>query len=369
MPTGAESVFTGKENLSGEITLGISGGHLAYSPAMPQHESADTFSPQEAPKPKRLEQQLREALRARGCSLATEQAYWMWVRQFILFHEKRHPREMGAGEVQEFLTHLAVDRELRGSSQSQCLNALVFLYKQVMGVPLGDVSTFVKAHRVKKMPVVLSKEETVRLLAALDDQWRLMAQLLYGAGLRCMECVRLRVKDVDLARGVITLNDTKGGTGRVTMLPLAAVAGLREQLAKARALWEEDRAAVVPGVELPGAYGRKDPTAGVRWEWFWLWPSHKLTVDPRSGIFRRHHVMEDNIQRAVKRAAEKVGIPKRVSPHVLRHSFATHLLETGTDIRTLQTLLGHRDVATTMIYTHVMKVPGLGVRSPLDRMD
>ena len=369
MPTGAESSFTGKENLSGEITLGISGGRLAYSPTMPQNESADTISPREAPKPKRLEQQLREALRARGCSLSTEQAYWMWVRQFILFHEKRHPREMGAGEVQEFLTHLAVDRELRGSSQSQCLNALVFLYKHVMGVPLGDVSTFVKAHLVKKMPVVLSKEETVRLLAVLDDQWRLMAQLLYGAGLRCMECVRLRVKDVDLGRGVITLNDTKGGTGRVTMLPLAAVAGLREQIAKARALWEEDRAAVVPGVNLPGAYGRKDPTAGVRWEWFWLWPSHKLTEDPRSGIFRRHHVMEDNIQRAVKRAAEKAGIPKRVSPHVLRHSFATHLLETGTDIRTLQTLLGHRDVATTMIYTHVMKVPGLGVRSPLDRMD
>ena len=339
---------------------------MAYHSEMPQHESADPISPVEAPKPKKLEQQLREALRARGCSLATEQAYWMWVRQFVLFHDRRHPRELGAGEVQEFLTHLAVDRELRGSSQSQCLNALVFLYKYVLGVPLGDVSTFVKAHRVKKVPVVLSKEETMRLLAGLDDQWRLMAQLLYGAGLRCMECVRLRVKDVDLGRGVITLNDTKGGTGRVTMLPKAAVAGLREQLARARVLWEEDRVAGVPGVELPGAYGRKDPAAGVRWEWFWVWPSHKLSKDPRREAVRRHHVMEDNIQRAVKRAAEKANIPKRVSPHVLRHSFATHLLESGTDIRTLQTLLGHRDVATTMIYTHVMRVPGLGVRSPLD---
>ena len=318
--------------------------------------------------PKKLEQRLADAVRARGYSLDTERAYWMWTRQFILHFDKRHPDEMGDPEVQEFLSHLAVDRELGASSQSQCLNALVFLYKFVLGKPLGDVSKFVRAHRVKKMPVVLSKDETLRLLSGLDSQWRTMAQLLYGAGLRCMECVRLRVKDVDLERGLIILNDTKGGTGRTTMLPQGAIPALREQLAQARVLFDADRAAGVPGVGLPGAFERKDPKAGERWEWFWVWPSRALSADPRSGVVRRHHVMEDNIQRAVRKAAAVANIPKRVSPHVLRHSFATHLLESGKDIRTIQTLMGHRDVATTMIYTHVAKVPGLGVRSPLDEL-
>jgi integron integrase len=335
---------------------------------MPSSQSAEALTTEPPPKPKKLEQRLAEAVRARGFSLETEKAYWMWTRQFILHFDMRHPQEMGDAEVQEFLTHLAVDRELRGSSQSQCLNALVFLYRFVLGKPLGDVSSFVKATRVKKLPVVLSKEEVTRLLAGLDDQWRAMAQLLYGAGLRCMECVRLRVKDVDLDRGLICLSDTKGGTGRATMLPQGVVPALREQLACARALWEKDRAEGVPGVGLPGAFERKDPKAGERWEWFWVWPSRGLSPDPRSGVVRRHHLMEDNIQRAVKRAAEKAGIPKRVSPHVLRHSFATHLLESGKDIRTIQTLMGHRDVATTMIYTHVAKQPGLGVRSPLDEL-
>ena len=335
---------------------------------MPSSPYAESASSEPPPQPKKLEQRLAEAVRARGFSLETEKAYWMWTRQFIRHFDLRHPQEMGDAEVQEFLTHLAVDRELRGSSQAQCLNALVFLYRFVLGKPLGDVSGFVKATRVKKLPVVLSKEEVTRLLAGLDDQWRAMAQLLYGAGLRCMECVRLRVKDVDLERGLIVLSDTKGGTGRATMLPQGVVPALREQLARARALWEKDRAEGVPGVGLPGAFERKDPQAGERWEWFWVWPSRGLSADPRSGVVRRHHVMEDNIQRAVRRAAEAAGIAKRVSPHVLRHSFATHLLESGKDIRTIQTLLGHRDVATTMIYTHVAKVPGLGVRSPLDEL-
>jgi integron integrase len=339
---------------------------LAYAPDMPTSQNANLSSPQTPPKPKKLEQKLAEAVRARGFSLETEKAYWMWTRQFILHFDKRHPEEMGDAQVQEFLTHLAVDRELRGSSQAQCLNALVFLYKFVLGKPLGDVSSFVRAQRVKKMPVVLSKAEVGQLLEALEPQSRLMCQLLYGAGLRCMECVRLRVKDVDLGRGLITLCDTKGGTGRTTMLPQGAIEPLREQLAKARVLWEKDRAEGVPGVGLPGAFERKDPKAGERWEWFWVWPSRALSPDPRSGVVRRHHLMEDNIQRAVKKAAEKTGIAKRVSPHVLRHSFATHLLEAGRDIRTIQTLMGHRDVETTMIYTHVAKVPGLGVRSPLD---
>ena len=346
--------------------VGVSVRLLAYVADMPTPQYANNVPPQTPPKPKKLEQRLAEAIRARGFALETEKAYWMWTRQFILHFDMRHPEEMGDAEVQEFLTHLAVDRELRGSSQSQCLNALVFLYKFVLGKPLGDVSSFVRAHRVKKMPVVLSKGEVFRLLEVLERQSRLMCQLLYGAGLRCMECVRLRVKDVDLERGIITLCDTKGGTGRTTMLPQGSIAALREQLALARVLWEKDRAEGVPGVGLPGAFERKDPMAGTRWEWFWVWPSRALSADPRSGVVRRHHVMEDNIQRAVKKAAEKTGIAKRVSPHVLRHSFATHLLESGKDIRTIQTLMGHRDVETTMIYTHVANVPGLGVRSPLD---
>ena len=323
--------------------------------------------PTAAPK-KRFEQEFREAIRVRGYSMATEDSYWMWTRQFIVFHGKRHPRELGAPEVQAFLSHLAVNRNVSGSTQSQALNALVFLYRHVLKADLGDASQFVRARRPRKVPVVLSPEEARALLARLDGTALLMAQILYGAGLRLMECVRLRVKDADLKRGVITLQDTKGGHGRVTMLPAAARAGLEAQLARARRLWEKDRAEGVPGVAMPHAMEVKMPGAGESWPWFWVFPSPGLSRDPRSGVVRRHHVFEDTLQRAVKRAAQEAGIAKPVGTHALRHSFATHLLETGTDIRTLQTLLGHRDVATTMIYTHVMKAPGLGVRSPLDAL-
>lgn len=296
----------------------------------------------------------------------TERAYWMWMRQFILFHGKRHPREMGAEEVQAFLNHLAVNRGVAASTQAQALNALVFLYAQVLGQPLGEIGQFVRARRSRKVPVVLSAEEVQRVLAALEGTALLMAQLLYGAGLRLMECVRLRVKDVDLARGVISLQDTKGGRGRVTMLPRAVRPALTLQLEKAQEFWKADCAAGAPGVHLPDALARKFPGAAQSWPWYWVFPSPAVSRDPRTGLWRRHHVYEDSLQRAVKRAAAAAGIAKAVGPHVLRHSFATHLLEGGTDIRTLQTLLGHRDVSTTMIYTHVMKEPGLGVRSPLD---
>lgn len=290
----------------------------------------------------------------------------MWVRQFIIFHKKRHPREMGGVEVQAFLEHLSVERNVSASTQAQALNALVFLYKNVIELPLGEIGAFARARRARKMPVVLSAEEVRALLAGLDGTAQLMAKLLYGAGLRLMECMRLRVKDVDLERGVITLQDTKGGHGRVTMLPEAARGELRVQLAKARGHWQEDRAGNLPGVHLPDALARKFPNAETSWPWFWVFPSPAVSKDPRTGLLRRHHVYEDTLQRAVKRASLAAGIAKPVGPHVLRHSFATHLLERGTDIRTLQTLLGHRDVATTMIYTHVTKNPGLGVRSPLD---
>lgn len=331
---------------------------LAYASRMPMSPAL--------PRKRRLEEDFRAAIRVRGYSYATEQSYWGWVRQFIIFHAKRHPRELGAADVQMFLEYLSVERTVSASTQAQALNALVFLYKQVLDSPLGEIGDFARARRPRKVPVVLSVEEVRALLAGLDGTARLMAQLLYGAGLRLMECVRLRVKDVDLQRGVITLQDTKGGHGRVTMLPEAVRVDLRLQLAKARGCWQADRAADLPGVHLPDALARKFPDAEKTWHWYWLFPSLAVSTDPRTGLTRRHHMYEDSLQRAVKRAAAAAGIAKTVGPHVLRHSFATHLLESGTDIRTLQTLLGHRDVATTMIYTHVTKLPGVGVRSPLD---
>lgn len=293
----------------------------------------------------------------------------MWARQFILFHHQRHPDEMGEAEVREFLTHLAADREVAESTQNQAFNALLFLYRHVLGRPPGDLSGILRASRPKKVPVVLSEGEVGRLLAHLDSVVLCMAQLLYGAGLRILECARLRVKDVDFERGLLCVQDTKGGDGRVTMLPKAAVAPVRRQIAQARKVFEADRAAGAPGVQLPHAMDWKSPRAATSWEWFWVFPSPVISRDPRSGVERRHHIHEDYPQRTIRRAAEKAGIPKRVTPHVLRHSFATHLLERGQDIRTVQELLGHKDVSTTMIYTHVMSRPGLGVKSPLDALE
>jgi integron integrase len=316
--------------------------------------------------PRRFQELVREACRLRHYSLRTEEAYWMWTRRFILFHGKRHPREMGAREITAFLTDLAVVHEVAPSTQLQALNALVFVYKHVLGREPGDFEGLVRARRPRKVPVVLTVAEVGRLLGEMRETPLLMAQLLYGAGLRMIECVRLRVKDVDFGRGLLTLQETKGGEGRVTMLPEAARAALEAQLAHARVLHGADRAAGAAGVALPHALATKAPGAATSWPWFWVFPSPVESRDPRSGIVRRHHVHEDSLQRALREAARRAGIAKPVTPHVLRHSFATHLLEGGTDIRTVQELLGHKDVATTMIYTHVMNRPGLGVKSPLD---
>jgi integron integrase len=298
--------------------------------------------------------------------LRTEEAYWLWARRFILFHGKRHPREMGAPEITEFLTDLAIEHEVAPSTQMQALNALVFLYKQVLGHEPGEFAGVVRAQRPRKVPVVLAVEEIRRLLGELDGTALLMAQLLYGAGLRMIECVRLRVKDVDFSRGVLTLQETKGGQGRVTMLPETARERLKRQLARARELYDADRAAGAHGVALPHALAVKTPQSATAWHWFWVFPSPVESLDPRSGLRRRHHVHEDSLQRALRAAAARAGIAKPVTPHVLRHSFATHLLEKGQDIRTVQELLGHKNVATTMIYTHVLNRPGMGVTSPLD---
>jgi integron integrase len=319
------------------------------------------------PEPKqRLEEKVREVARLRQYSLRTEEAYWGWIRRFILFHHKRHPQEMGPPDVRSFLSHLVRELDVSVSTQRQALNAIVFLYESVLGRLAGDFAEFDRPLRSKRIPDVLTVVEVRRVLDAMAGTPRLMALLMYGAGLRVMECVRLRIKDLDFDAGTIRVRDGKGRKDRVTMLPAVVVDSMRAHVAGLRNTYEADRAASLPSVALPKALAGKYPRGGTRWEWQWLFPAEGLSIDPRTGLRRRHHVSEAMIQKAMVKIGGKLRLGKRLSPHVLRHSFATHLLESGTDIRTVQDLLGHADVATTMIYTHVMNRPGMGVRSPLD---
>jgi integron integrase len=315
----------------------------------------------------RLLDALRDRIRFRHYSLRTERAYVHWVRRFLRFHGSRHPREMGAVEVTAFLGSLATERNVAAATQNQALAALLFLYKEVLQLELPWLDGIPKAKRPRHIPAVLTQEEARRLLEQMVGTHALMARLLYGTGMRLTECLCLRVKDVELTRHEVIVRDGKGGKDRITMLPTALEPALREHLARVRALWELDRENGLPGVELPYAYGRKHPGAGRQWGWFWVFPQRKLSIDPRSGIRRRHHAFDQTLQRAIKRAAMLAKIAKPVSTHTLRHSFATHLMEAGYDIRTVQELLGHKDVSTTMIYTHVLNRGGRGVVSPLDR--
>ena len=316
----------------------------------------------------RLLDQLRERIRYRHLSLSTERSYAYWIRSFIRFHGLRHPRELGGAEVEAFLSHLANKLAAAPSTHKQALAALLFLYKHVIGVELPWMKEIGRPQTPVRLPVVLSRQEVSRLLAAMKGVEGCMAQLLYGTGLRKMECLRLRVKDLDFDRGLIIVREGKGKKDRITMLPAALVPALREQLAYSRALWGADRAAGRPGIDLPGALSRKYPRAGESWGWFWVFPSSHEAADPRSGVRRRHHLYEDVLPRAIKRAAAVAGIFKPVGAHTLRHSFATHLLERGQDIRTIQELLGHSHVDTTMIYTHVLNRGASGVASPLDSL-
>ena len=309
---------------------------------------------------------LRTAMRTRHYSLRTERAYEHWIRRFVTFHRPNAPRELGPEAVKEYLEYLAEERQVSASTQNQALNALVFLYEQVLEEPLGTIGEFTRAKRPKRLPVVLNREEVNRLLDALTGTSRLMAGLLYGSGLRLMECVRLRVKDVDFAQHQIVVRDGKGQKDRVTMLPQRFQPPLREHLARVKEQHAHDLTRGFGAVYLWPALERKYPGAPRAWIWQYVFPSSRLSVDPRSGKVRRHHVHENALQRAVTQAAFKVGLTKPVSCHVLRHSFATHLLEGGYDIRTVQELLGHADVSTTMIYTHVLNKPGMAVRSPAD---
>jgi integron integrase len=340
--------------------------------------------------PPRLLDLLRLQIRYLHYSLRTERAYVHWVRAYIRYHGLRHPAELSGSDVEAFLGWLATERQVSVSTHKQALSALLFLYQKVLGQRVPWMDEIGRPQRQPRLPIVLSHDEVTRVLAALGPRadgaspesaavHQLFAQLLYGTGMRLMEGLRLRVKDIDFERRAIVVREGKGGKDRVVMLPASLEPALREQLTRAHRLWAADRSAGVPGVELPDALARKYPRAAVSWAWFWVFPQATLSVDPRSRPFahqaaaggevtRRHHVYDQTFQRAFKRALDQAGIHKPASPHTLRHSFATHLLLSGCDIRTVQELLGHADVSTTMIYTHVLKLGGGAVRSPLDQL-
>jgi integron integrase len=316
--------------------------------------------------PKKLLDRVRDAIRIKHYSIRTEETYVNWIRRFILFHGKRHPRDMGAPEIEAFLTHLAVERRVAASTQNQALSALLFLYREVLRQDLDLPINAVRAKKPARLPTVLTREEVHHVIGFLSGTHKLMAKLLYGSGLRVMECVRLRVKDLDFDHRQIIVRDGKGAKDRVTMLPDALILPLQEHLRHVWRIHETDLAEGYGSVYLPFALENKYPNASREWIWQYIFPAAEPSEDPRTRIVRRHHLGASGLQKAVRNAARRAGIGKRVTCHTFRHSFATHLLENGYDIRTVQELLGHRNVKTTMIYTHVLNRGGLAVRSPLD---
>jgi len=320
------------------------------------------------PEPPKLLDQVRNKIRLKHYRIRTEQAYVDWIRRFILFHNKRHPVEMGATEVEAFLTHLAVVGKVAASTQNQARSALLFLYKEVIGQELPWMDDITSAQRPQRLPVVLTVSEVKSILDRLPGTHQLLARLLYGAGMRLMEGFRLRVKDLDFDQHQILIRDGKGFKDRITMLPATLIEPLQQHLLRVKALHDADLQQGYGSVYLPNALERKYPNAQHEWHWQYVFPSRNLSVDPRSGVTRRHHADEKGLQRAMQQAARDIGLTKHATPHVLRHSFATHLLQSGYDIRTIQELLGHKDVNTTMIYTHVLNRGGRGVASPLDQL-
>ena len=320
----------------------------------------------------RLLDQMRERIRYLHYSLSTEKVYLYWVKFFIRWHGRdsamRHPRDMGAPEIEAFLTMLATERKVSTSTHNQALSALLFLYREVLGIDLPWMDDINRPANKRRIPGVLTLDEVAGVLAQMEGETALLARLLYGTGMRLMEGVRLRVKDVDFARHVIIVREGKGNKDRVVMLPRSLAPAMRQHMLASRAVWETDRQAQRGGVETPHALDVKYPKVGLTWGWFWMFPSPTLSVDPRSGEVRRHHLYQERLQRAMKKAVQQAGIHKPVSVHTLRHSFATHLLQSGTNIRDVQALLGHSDVSTTMIYTHVLKVAAGGTTSPLDTL-
>lgn len=318
--------------------------------------------------PPKLLDQVRDSLRYKHYSLATEKLYVYWIRFFIRWSGLRHPRDMAAPEVEAFLTMLATERQVSSSTHRQALSAILYLYKEVLKIELPWLQEIGRPKEQQRLPAVLTKLEvqhTLSLLDAVNPVFGLFAKLLYGTGMRIMEAARLRIKDLDFEHGAILIRDGKGGKDRVVMLPQSLCADLQAHLARSKVLWQNDREQQLPGVDLPFALAKKYPRADQSLAWFWVFPQQTLARDPRSGIVRRHHLYPQTFRRAFALALKRAGIHKPASPHTLRHSFATHLLQSGCDIRTVQLLLGHADVSTTMVYTHVLKIAG-GVRSPLD---
>jgi integron integrase len=350
----------------------VAGSDLSHA-VYPQHPAAspsaavDAVNPT-APREPRLLDRLRQEIRVRHYSIRTERSYVDWVRRFIVFHGKRHPGEMGEQEVAAFLSHMAVERQVAAATQAQARSAILFLYKEVLKIQLPWLDEVVAAKTPRRLPMVLTVSEVRHLLDQMSGSAGLVAALLYGTGMRLLEGLRLRVKDVEFQRREITVRDGKGGKDRVTVLPENLILPLQQQLSKARALHQRDLDEGFGDVKLPGALEVKYPAAPRAWGWQWVFPSGNRSQDPRTGRTHRHHLHEASVQKAVAVAASRAGIVKPCSPHILRHSFATHMLHAGYDIRTVQELLGHSDVSTTMIYTHVMNKGGLGVRSPLDQM-
>ncbi len=317
--------------------------------------------------PKKLLDQLSDQIRLKQYSPRTEKTYVQWVREYILFHKKRHPREMGIPEINQFITHLVVERKASASTQNQAISAIIFLYRHVLKIALDEAAlNFVRPQKAKRVPTVLSKTEVRLIINNMQDPYKLMVQIMYGGGLRLMECMRLRVKDIDFENHQIIVYDGKGGDDRVTILPDSLIVALRQHLEKVKQLHQKDLAAGLGTVYMPYGLEKKYPTANRDWLWQYVFPASAPSVESETGITRRHHIHETALQKAIKAATRAARVDKRVSPHTFRHSFATHLLQNGYDIRTVQELLGHKDVKTTMIYTHVLQRGGLAVRSPLD---
>ncbi|MCH8021917.1 integron integrase [candidate division KSB1 bacterium] len=315
---------------------------------------------------RKLLEVVRDSLRTQNYSYRTEKTYINWIRKYILFHNKRHPKEMGEREINQFLTYLAVNQKVAASTQNQALSALLFLYKVILGKEIGWIGNIQRARKPKKIPVVFTREEVKKVMLHLHGKCWLMGALMYGSGLRLMECLRLRVKDLDFACRQITVRSGKGQKDRLTMMPESVISPLKTHLKRVKALHEKDLAEGFGSVRLPGALRRKYPNADKEWRWQYVCPASTRYFDPEDKEHRRHHFHESAVQRAMKDAIEKACITKTGSCHTLRHSFATHLLESGHDIRTVQELLGHQDVRTTMIYTHVLNRGGMGVKSPMD---
>jgi integron integrase len=334
---------------------------------MPTPNSA-SVQPQgtSSPQGKKLLDQMRDTLQTQHYSYRTENTYVEWAKRFILFHKKRHPKDMGVPEVEVFVTHLATERKVAASTQNQALSAILFLYREVLHQPLDNV-TAVRPQKPERLPTVLAKSEALRVINALTGVHQLMAKILYGSGLRLVECIRLRVKDIDFEQHCLIARDGKGEKDRVTMLPESLILPLKEHLARVQQIYQQDIKDGYGAVYLPYALEQKYPNAPREWAWQYVFPAKSISIDPRSNVMRRHHADESGLQKAVHAAARLAGITdKPVSCHTFRHSFATHLLQSGYDIRTVQELLGHKDVKTTMIYTHVLQRGGLAVRSPLD---